>query len=409
MDTRKQFAIKDFLSISVFWFALEFCWQGLITIIFPDQIVTYVDPASKGRFLGLIMAVGAIISMLGQPIAGTFSDYSDSRFGRRKPFFVSGFLLFIISLFMLLFSNSFLLFFISVVFIFLASDLSQAPYQGLIPDLVPKNQKGKASGFMSTASILGAILGPISAGYFIGINRFSLSIYIIIATLTVTGLYTIVAVKEERIHLKYKLNAIEKIKQSFNFGFKVHKNYFILQLARFFLMLSLTMLLVFFFFFVKDVIKAVNVAQTTGVVMGIASFIALSVSLPAAHFSDKFGRKPLLYFGGALGIIANIILIFTTTLLHLFITILFFGLAFGIYYSILWAFLIDYVPLEESGKYLGYSQYSTSFAQVFAPIIGGFIIDAYSGSRFGYQLIYSISLIFTLSGMYFIHLVKEET
>ncbi len=402
----RKFDFKNFLYLSIFWFALEFCWQGLITIVFPSRILSFVPKTSKGHYLALIMSMGALVSMLGQPICGTLSDYSTHTKGRRRPFFAVGTILLIFGLFLLAFSSSFLFFLLSVIIIFTASDFTQAPYQGLIPDLIPSSQRGEASGFMTLATLLGALFGPLVAGFLLGARKLTEAIMIIILVLALSSIITIIKVKERRRFIKF-IPLKEKFRRAFQFKIKNYPQFYWLQLSRFCMLLALTTILLYFLYFLKDVIHVSNPEKSTGIVMGVAITSAIIPSLPVAAFSDRIGRKFLLFLAGFLGCLTVIPLMFAQSFAQVLAIAAFFGFSFGSFSGVQWALSIDIIPREEPAKFLGYTQFSTSAAQIFAPMIAGPIIDFFSATRLAYQIIYGLSLIYMILGLTFLAKIKE--
>ncbi|MDP3013687.1 MAG: MFS transporter, partial [Candidatus Subteraquimicrobiales bacterium] len=390
---KKYFTLKNYIYISLFWLALEFCWQALTTVILPSRILFFVPDVRKGSALALIFSMGALISVLAQPVVGALSDYSTHPMGRRRPFLILGTILLSLALLLFTWSNSYAMLFISMILIFTASDMAQAPCQGFIPDLVPQKNRGKASGFMGLATILGAIVGPMVAGFLIGVDKFFETMILIISFLVLFTIITVVKVKEERFIPSHFLILKEKFKRAFEFRVKEFKDFYWLLLSRFFILLALTTMLVYFLYFLKDVIKVENPARSTGIIMTIAATAALIAILPASVLSDKIGRKSLLYYAGALGSVAIVPLIFATTFTQVIFTAIFFGASFGMFSGTQWALTVDLIPEKEAGKFLGYTQFSTSSAQILAPMLAGPIIDlSYSAGRLGYQIIYLLTL-----------------
>ena len=87
------------------------------------------------------------------------SDYTVTRWGRRKPYIVVGSLLDVVFLAGIAFNSDFLA---MVAFYFLlqvSSNFAQGPFQGYVPDLVPARQVGIASGLMGLMLTLGTITG----------------------------------------------------------------------------------------------------------------------------------------------------------------------------------------------------------------------------------------------------------
>jgi MFS family permease len=64
--------------------------------------------------------------------------------------------------------------------------------------------------------------------------------------------------------------------------------------------------------------------------------------------------------------------------------------------------------MTEAGKYLGYTQFSTSLAQIIAPILGGPVIDLFQGERIGYNIVFVLALLSMMLGMLTLVKVKEK-
>ena len=81
----KKFGGLDYLKITIFGFALTALWSSLGSILLPIRILAYVPEAQKNTYLGLLTFAGLIVAIIVQPVAGTFSDFTRSRWGRADP------------------------------------------------------------------------------------------------------------------------------------------------------------------------------------------------------------------------------------------------------------------------------------------------------------------------------------
>lgn len=98
--------IGQLLRLSVYWLGLIAVVQG-IGVILQERIKDLVpDPTIQYTTLGIIQAAGVLIAVLVQPMAGSVSDYTISRYGRRKPYILVGTLLDVVFLFGIATSNT---------------------------------------------------------------------------------------------------------------------------------------------------------------------------------------------------------------------------------------------------------------------------------------------------------------
>src|SRR4029079_11368712 len=97
---------------------ISLCWLGLTAIdgavgLFIQNRVNFgpfaVDPLEVGRVLFLLSIPVAVISILVQPTVGSISDYTVSRWGRRKPYIVIGSVLDVVFLVGIATSNTILM------------------------------------------------------------------------------------------------------------------------------------------------------------------------------------------------------------------------------------------------------------------------------------------------------------
>ena len=66
-------------------------WAAIPGILLPLQVARHPStPTPRLANLAVVATVGALRAMLAQPLAGTISDRTRSRFGRRGPWIVGG-------------------------------------------------------------------------------------------------------------------------------------------------------------------------------------------------------------------------------------------------------------------------------------------------------------------------------
>src|SRR5712692_9954630 len=207
------------LAISIFWFALNLHWSALGIIILPSQVFKMVGDAQKGEALALVLVPGAFVSLFANPLFGMLSDKTRgwlAAWGRRRPYILIGTLVNAGGLIWMAAARDIPTLAIAYVLVQFSSNAAQAPFHALLPDIVPEEQRGVASGVMGFLQILGGIAGVIVAGMFIDASK-PLSLYqqglwltygIIIAVLVALMLVTIISVRE-RMGISAQLAAQE--------------------------------------------------------------------------------------------------------------------------------------------------------------------------------------------------------
>lgn len=142
----------DYVTINIYWFALTTRSQVLTPLIIPVLVQRFVGEAVKGTYVGRMRLWSLMVALLAQAVMGLLSDRSTFRWGRRRPFIVAGTLgeMVVFALIgaiagmegMAGYWVLFGLYSLSMV----ASNTAHAATQGLIPDLVPVDQRGRFSG-----------------------------------------------------------------------------------------------------------------------------------------------------------------------------------------------------------------------------------------------------------------------
>lgn len=195
------------LAISIFWLALNFHWAALGIIILPSQVFKIVGDLNKGTALAFVLVPGAFVSLFANPLFGMLSDRTRGRlavWGKRRPYILCGTLVNVGGLVWMALARDIPSLAIAYVLVQFSSNAAQAPFHALLPDIVPVEQRGMASGVMGLLALSGTVGGVIVGGLFINSAR-PLAAYeqglwmaygVIIAVMVGLMLVTILAVRE---------------------------------------------------------------------------------------------------------------------------------------------------------------------------------------------------------------------
>ena len=139
-------------------------WTFLLVVAIPLQVAQLEDvgDAKKGGALGMVMLFGGLISAIEPPLVGYISDRTRTRWGRRKPFVVTGSVLLVVTLSFLPHVRSLSSFILVYVLVQFFSNISSSANLAFLPDLVPTEQLGKASGMMGALGAMGQLVGAMS-------------------------------------------------------------------------------------------------------------------------------------------------------------------------------------------------------------------------------------------------------
>ena len=202
MSTLKQAAL------SLFWFGSSGThWTIILITTLPAQAQLIGGDAVKGQTLGIVLGFGAFVSMIVAPLFGALSDRIVTRFGRRRPWIVLGTMMNIVGLFGLAYFprandlSSLPLYIGAFMWVEFWNNVATAPYSALIPDVVPQDQRGSASGWYGLMNILGTFVGALAPFLFTSGGKTDITglYYFVAVVLFLSMLGTVAFVKEPAI------------------------------------------------------------------------------------------------------------------------------------------------------------------------------------------------------------------
>jgi MFS family permease len=424
--------------MSLYWIAIGYLWTSLGALILPDIVQHLVGRAHKGTGLSVLEGVGTVMAVVWQPMAGSISDRWRSSIGRRKPFIIAGTVGDVVFLIGLALSGSY---WVLVIFYFLlqtASNTAQGPYQGLLPDVVPQQQRGEASGYYGVANLLGILAGTVGAGYLLRQYGSTVAIGSIAGLLVVTMLATVTMVPDTApaVSRQYR-SPWHAFTDTFDIDLKAHRDFAWLMGSRLLILMGVVGLQSFAFFYFADVFfpsSRKETALATSVLLGLVVLVALLVTLPAARLSDRIGRKGVVFAGGMIGAAATVAIVFShyqllpsgmvqpvAAGLHVpalaaqaMLLGLVSGVGLGAFLSVDWAFITEVIPAAESGRFMGISNIATAGSGIIARLIAGPLLDHFNaGPRIlglpgGYPVIFSIFAVWMIAGSLLVLKVRER-
>src|SRR5260370_1949146 len=146
-------------ALSAFWFGSNFLWIPLTTVLIQAQVDEVVPKGSQNTAIGVALGIGGLLAMTVPPIVGAWSDRLNTRWGRRRPIMVAGTLLTIPGLVILMAASNYPEIVLGYAIIQFFFNAAGAAYAGIIPDVVPAQQAGKASAFLATMTQLAICAG----------------------------------------------------------------------------------------------------------------------------------------------------------------------------------------------------------------------------------------------------------
>lgn len=462
----------EYITLNGYQLGLSMASNVISPLLLPALVLVFMPPEKKNTYTALVYVAGLAVAMFIQPVMGMLSDQCTSRMGRRRPFILLGALLNILflgvvgaSLFFKgspldsFFQSSFgvttslAVLLLGILLLQFSSNISQAGQQGLIPDVVPEHQRGRASGVKSVMEMLPAAL-VLGIAPLVDKQKFWVVIGILMATFLVTMLITVVFTREEPLTEKppkpagrpvwrmFFLTAIFVgvtqlalwlVNQSTRWlpadttaltvrvlvvglvglagmagsifigvylGARVgigreagsHMSFIWWVVNRLLFLAAIGSVRNFAMYFVKDVLQVPNPATVTTYLTAVIFIFLLITSIVGGILSDKIGRKILLAVAGLLALAGTIILVFSRTIPMVMVAGAFLGLGTGTFMACNWALGTDLVPQKDAGLYLGISNLAGAGAGIVGSSIGGPMADYFNAIQpgLGYPVIFAL-------------------
>jgi len=374
-QTRIRLPLSQLVTLSIYWFGIQTIWGGLNITIIPGRLDD-LSRDTQGTLLAIIMLAGAVAPIIIQPTVGVISDYTVTRWGRRKPYIVIGSLLDVVFLAGIAFNNDFVSL---VAFYFLlqvSSNFAQGPFQGYVPDLVPAKQVGTASGLMGLMLTLGTIAGVGIATLGGILDNIPLGVLALGVVEVITMVVLIATVDEGRAAPKRTRPWREIALSAWGRDILQQRDVLWLLLVRLLFLGAYNATLIAIGYFRRSHGLSPDDADATvflaTAIVGVSTAIA---AIPGGRLSDRFGRRPVIWAAALVAGIGLIGVAVAPTPELAIASWVPFGIGMGIFLSADWALMADVIPKHTAGRYMGILNAGTAMAGPVFIIVAGPVQD----------------------------------
>ena len=383
------------LNLSIYWLGINVIWAGLGYVIFQARFTATFGETFAPGYVAILETIPLLIAVFVQPTVAAISDYTVTRWGRRKPYIFIGAVLDVVFLWAVASSNELVAILVFVLLLQCSSNLAQGPFQGYVPDLVPQKQVGVASGLMGLMIILGQVVGVAIATIGLGAlgsnpyplgtpeaGEFARQAFFwptlglgVIEVVTMIPLVLFVhegrqaPSREGRSWLSIALGA---------WGTDIlrERSYVWLLVSRLFFLMAPTVLTFLGFFYLVRTMH-IPVGDTGGPLTIITAVLGVTTGLttfPAARLSDRIGRKRTIYVSIALGMIGMAGVALAPNLPLMIVALVPVGISAGAFLAVDWALMTDIIPKATSGRYMGISNVATAISGPLGRLSAGLLV-----------------------------------
>lgn len=442
---KKPLTWFDAITMNIFYLGITLRSQTLTPLIVPLLVQQFVGEESKGSRLGTIRLVSLMVALLVQALAGALSDRSNSRFGKRRPFIaVSGVLEILVFILIGVIASTldgmagYYALFAAIVFSMISSNIGHGAMQGLIPDLVPHEKRGRYSAIKAFFELpLPLIVVSFTISRMIGAGDLwaaIITVCVVILLATILSMFIRETPLKEKAPpvdwrsigrllimtlafsaiillvgwgvriLMPRLQNLPSVQSVVLIGIAGVVGMVIAIVFGVFLSVRISLgeqarqrpaftwwvinrlaflvgvnnLSGFVLYFIQERFPqypgAAAAAPTAQLMLAVGVAILL-ISIPAGWLTDKFGKKPLILLSGIMAALGTLLVIISANMTLIYVGGILIGLASGIFFAANWALGTELVPAVESGKWLGISNLAGAGAGAVGAFIGGPIGD----------------------------------
>lgn len=377
-------------------------WYGPLQILLAKQAEAFA-PASKEAVLALATGIGAVCSMVANPLWGAASDRTTSRFGRRIPWVVAGAVGATGGLLLLAVADGVLWMIAGWCLVQITINATFAALSAAIPDQVPLRQRGTAGGYFGVAQMVGVMAGTglaIVGGDILGG-------YLACAAFVVLSPLPYLLLREDKV-----LTRTERPQWSwrvFATGFWIsprrYPDFGWGWLTRFLINLGNSLVLLYLLFFLTDEVGLADPAGGVFVLTVVNALTLLVTVVAGGIWSDRVRkRRVFVCWAGFIMAAAGLLLAAWQTWTGSVVAAIVLGIGFGVYTSVDFALITEVLPAAvDRGKDLGVLNVANSLPQVLAPAVAAPIVAGLGG----YPALYVVAASLSLLGAILVYRIKS--
>jgi MFS family permease len=400
-------------ALASLWFGFNFHWLPIGFVLIQSQLRDLVPHDTFGASLGTMVGVGAIFAVGVPPLIGQLSDYLYTPWGRRRPLIAGFTILNLVGLGIMMNAHSYPQLFVGYLWIQFCANAAGAAYAGVIPDVVPDHEFGRASGYLAAMNMGGGLAGVGTTSILAGAHQLLWAYAVIGAVTVLTMVPALLASRGEgmtRLQRGPRSPLLQSIR---TFVAPLYGGDFAWVIfTRLMVTAAITIVAYYLSPFFHDVVRVGNADQFTSNWLAIVFVSAIPFGITGGLISDRLGRKIFVYLSGAAqSLVALIFIVFYPTATSLVLAMAaIYGLGYGLYYAVDWALACDTLPdRSKSAKDMGLFHVAQTLPQTIAPAIGGFLLDYFNrvSPNSGYRAVFGSAIVFFLLGTIFVSRIKS--
>ena len=382
---RARWVTLLFLANTGMWLAI----YAPIQVLLPEQVES-LHHADKAALFSVVMAAGAIASLIANPIVGAHSDRTTHARGRRHPWTLAGAVTGAAGLAILAAAPDIPVMVLGWCVAQIGLGGMLATLTSALPDRVPANQRGTIGGLIGISQMLGTVLGALIVILIVtGISAG----YLTCGLLVVAGAAVFVRkTPDEKLPAEYKpATPIPEALKQLWISPKRHPDFGWAWLTHFLVNLGNDLGTLYLLYFLTDQVHPRNAQDNLLILMALYAVALAIAGVVCGGASDKSGRRRPYIVGAACACgLAALLLVISPTWSLALVAAPLLGFGFGTYWAAAPAVLTAVLPAAaDRAKDLGVLNIGYSLPLVVAPVIAGVVVG----------LMHSYPALFALAGL----------
>lgn len=440
----RKFRWYDYLTFNIYWLGLSALSNTMTPLVVPLLVQQFVGEQLKGTYYGNLRLWTLMVAILVQALMGMLSDRSTLPWGRRRPFIAIGTLGDLVMIALVGFSagleglSGYWFLFGAMILLMVTTNTAHGAQQGIIPDLVPLEKRGRFSAFKALLEIpIPLILVSFTIARLVGRHNLWAALAVLMAILVITMLLTMFVPEQKNetksqpldwkslLRLGLMTGAYTLVILGIGWLLKnaqprlagLHSNMLLILtgtlsligmvvavyggvtvslrigvesetlrkdpsfrwwvINRLAFMIGANNLASFAIYFMQarlGYVQAEAAGPASRLTMLVGIFILIS-ALPSGWLCDRFGRRRIVAWAGFLAAGGTVLALAAPSLIAIYIGGCVIGMGMGLFYTANWALGTEIVPKAEAGRFLGISNLAGAGAGAIGAYIGGPMAD----------------------------------
>lgn len=377
------------------WLAILFLgFSGQLAWAVENQFFNtflYKEITPDPRAISWMVSITAIVSTATAILMGNLSDRTRTRWGRRRPFIVVGYVIW--GVFTGVFSASALFQSISVgvfmailldsIMTFFGATANDAAFNAYVTDITTVENRGRVTGALEIMSWVAFLLVYGGSGFIIDAVGYPIFFYVVGGVVLLVGLITAPMLKEPPIDESVRGTYWQQIGKTFSRkNLKVNRDVFLILAVSAIFNLATNVFFPYLVVYLQYHLKLDTMQYS--ILVAVAILVGgIIMAYPIGLLVDKWGRFPVAFLAIVLEAVGLLVFSLATDYIPALLAGVMWLTPLAAFTIVALTWTKDLFPDENRGQFAGYYVlFKVAFAMIPGPLLGGWL-----SNRFGAPII----------------------